>query len=92
MRKYELTLVLDDKATAARKKLLSEKVTKLIKELGGKVEKEEDWGEKGAGQLLHFLLELESASTKDLAVKLRGEEGVKKYLLINLIDLRFRNE
>ena len=82
MQKYELTVVLDAKATPAKKKALGEQVTKLVKVLEGKIEKEEDWGEKDSGQLLHFLLELESVSVKSLSTKLNGEEAIKKHLLI----------
>lgn len=84
MRKYELTLVVDAKATAAKKKALTETIEKIVKVFKGKVEKSEDWGEKGAGQAIHFLLELESASVKGLEAKLKTEDAVKKYLVIKI--------
>ena len=84
MPKYELTLVLDLKATPAKKKAVGETIEKIIKMGKGKVEKTEDWGEKGSGQLLHFLLELDSASAKGLEAKLKAEEAVKKYLIIRI--------
>lgn len=84
MQKYELTLVLDVKATAAKKKSVGEMIEKVVKVFKGKVEKTEDWGEKGSGQLLHFLLELDSASAKSLEAKLKGEEAIKKYLIIRI--------
>lgn len=82
MTKYELTVVLDVKATAAKKKALIEQIGKIVKVLEGKVEKSDDWGEKAAGQVLHFLLELEGSKAKDLTLKLNGEEGIKKHLIV----------
>lgn len=82
MRKYELTLVLDAKATAAKKKSVGETIEKVVKVFKGKIEKTEDWGEKGSGQLLHFLLELDSASAKAIEAKLKAEESIVKYLII----------
>ena len=91
MQKYELTVVFDAKVTAAKKKSLIEQVNKLIKVFEGKVEKEEDWGEKESGQVLHFLLELESSKVRDLATKLNGEEGVKKHLIIKSEKLKVKS-
>lgn len=82
MQKYELTIVLDVKATAAKKKTIGETVGKIVKVLEGKVEKTEDWGEKEAGQVLHFLLELDKSAVKNLTTKLNGEEGIIKHLLV----------
>ena len=82
MQKYELTVVLDAKSTPAKKKALGETVEKIVKVFEGKMEKTDDWGERGAGQVLHFLLELDRAHARDLAIKLNGEEGIKKHLII----------
>ena len=84
MRKYELTLVMDTKATPAKKKAVGETIDKVVKVFKGKVEKTEDWGQKGSGQVLHFLLELDSASAKGMEAKLKSEEAVKKYLIIRI--------
>ena len=82
MSKYELTVVVDAKITPAKKKALGEVISKVVKVLEGKVEKEVDWGEKEDGQVLHFLLELGNSKVKSLALKLNGEEGVKKHLIV----------
>ncbi len=83
MQKYELTVLLSEKATAAKKKSISEKVTKLIETFKGKVGKVEDWEEKvPTGVYLYFPLELEKESAGGLSAKLKAEEEVVKYLLI----------
>lgn len=46
MNKYELTVVLPEKTTPAKKKSVKEKITKLINNLKGKVLETDDWGEK----------------------------------------------
>lgn len=84
MRKYELTIILDAKVTVAKKKAVGETIEKVVKVFKGKVEKTEDWGEKGAGQALHFLLELDNISAKSLDTKLKGEGEIKKYLIIKV--------
>lgn len=44
MNKYELTVVLDPKATVAKKKKVIETIEKIISLLKGKLGKVEDWG------------------------------------------------
>jgi small subunit ribosomal protein S6 len=46
MRNYELTIVLDGKATSAKKKSMAGKIEKLVKDLKGKIVKNDDWGKK----------------------------------------------
>ena len=46
MNKYELTVILEGKATGAKKKSVLETLEKSIKMLEGKIEKAEDWGVK----------------------------------------------
>jgi len=93
MRNYELTLVLDGKATTAKKKTQQESIEKIVNTLKGKVVKFEDWGLKDlaspigkntSGNFLHFKLELESKSAKQLTIKLRSEETVLRHLLIRV--------
>ncbi len=92
MRNYELTLVLDGKAAAGKKKT-QELIEKIVTTLKGKVVKFEDWGVKDlassigkstSGIFLHFKLELDSISAKQLTVKLRSEEAVLRHLLIRV--------
>jgi small subunit ribosomal protein S6 len=91
MSKYELTLVLDGKATAAKKKSVVETIEKIVKALGGKVGRMEDWGVKDlaykidkstTGVYLHFLLEMDGTAVKQLMLKLKTEEGIIRHLLI----------
>jgi len=51
--KYELTIVLDSKATAAKKKKVTETIEKIVALLKGKLGKVEDWGVKENG-LIYF--------------------------------------
>ena len=92
MNKYELTVVLGGKATPAKKKSVQELVEKLVKTLKGKVTKFDDWEKKDlaykikkneSGQFLHFELELSSESVKTINDKLRLEEDIIRYLLVN---------
>lgn len=82
MEKYELTLVLDGKATPAKKKKVVEAVEKVVGIVKGKLEKMEDWGVVGTGLYLHFPLELETSSVKTISTKINQESEILKYLLI----------
>ena len=91
MQEYELTLVLAQKTSAAKKKAFLGKFGKLVETLKGKLMKTEDWGElelatrikkEGGGNFLHFILELEKTETKKLEDKLRLEDEVIRYLLV----------
>lgn len=77
-----MTIVLDAKATAAKKKKITETVEKVVSLLKGKLGKVEDWGVKEAGLYLFFPLEIEKSSVKMIATKVSQEEDIKKYLLI----------
>lgn len=91
MRTYELTIVLPGKATAAKKKTTQAKVEKAIAALKGKAGKVDDWGKRElaypiakneTGIFLHYQLELEPESAKNLDSKLNLEENVIRYLLV----------
>ncbi len=91
MQKYELTVVLDGKATPAKKKGVRASVEKFITSLKGKVGTVEEWGEKPlsykigkseSGNFLYFPLELGPESTKALSTKLSQEEEIIRYLLL----------
>jgi small subunit ribosomal protein S6 len=95
MRKYELTVVLPDKATAAKKKSATEKIKKLVKTLKGKIGKVDEWGEidlaykigkNDTGTFLHFPLELDPETVKSVNDKLRLEEEIIRYLLVRKDD------
>ena len=91
MNKYELTIVLDGKATKAQITEKKEFIEKLVKISEGKVLKNEDWGIKNleykiknstSGFFAYFEIEVTPASIKDINEKLRLEEGIIRYLLI----------
>lgn len=91
MRNYELVVVLDGKATAAKRKVATEKIEKLIKSVKGKIGKVTDMGVKDlsykikkstSGVYLLLPLELEAAGAKELGGKLRLEDEFLRYLLI----------
>jgi len=91
MQKYELTLVLDGKATPAKKKSVRAALEKTISTLKGKVGTVEDWGEKPlaykigkseAGNFMFFPLELDADAAKSLSTRLRQQEEVIRYLLL----------
>jgi len=91
MESYELTLVLPEKTTPAKKKSVQDLVEKLVKTLKGQISKLDDWGElelsykiagNYSGVFLHYLLELEKQVVKDINAKLRLEEDVIRYLLV----------
>ena len=95
MNTYELTLVLPQNTTAAKKKAVGDTIDKIVKMNKGEVKKTEDWGEKDlaypiekntAGTFMHFELELETQSVKALSDKLRMEEGIIRNLLVRKIN------
>lgn len=91
MRNYELTVVLSGKAMSAKTKSTQEKIKKLVTGTKGKVTKMEDWGEKelayqiakkSTGNFLHFQLELEPGTAREIDSKLNLEEDIIRYLLV----------
>ncbi len=91
MGKYELVIVLDGKATAAKKKAVEAKIKKLVTVFKGKIGKVDDWGKKdlaykikksNSGVFLLFNLELTGEAAKALPNKLRLEEEIIRYLLV----------
>lgn len=91
MQKYELTVVLDGKATSAKKKKVQEAIEKIVNLSKGKLGKAEDLGMKdlaykikktATGVFLRFPLELNAAEVKNLSVKLNQETEIIRYLLV----------
>ena len=91
MNGYELTVVLPGKTKAAKKKTVSEKIEKLVKTAGGRVDKTDDWGEidlaykikkEATGLFLQFLIELKGSEVKSLPDKLRLESDIIRYLIV----------
>ena len=91
MNKYELTLVLDGKSGAAKKKKVTETLEKTLKIFKGTVAESKEWGVKelayklgksDTGLFLYFELEMEPSSVKALNDKLRTDPDLIRYLLI----------
>ena len=91
MNKYELTIILEGKTTAAKKKAVLESVEKAIKMLEGSVSKAEDWGVKELfheikkqkeGLYLHMPFELLAKSIKPLEIKLKATDTILRYLIV----------
>lgn len=91
MKRYELTLVLPEKATAAKKKSVTQIIEKMVKVFKGKIEKVDDWGKiklfypiknNQSGVFLHFKLELKSDSARQVEQKIKLEEDIIRHLLV----------
>lgn len=92
MNKYELTLVLDGKSGAAKKKKVVEVLEKTIKIFEGVIKESKEWGVKElaykigkseTGLYLFFELELDPKSVKALNDKLRTDPDIIRFLLIS---------
>lgn len=82
--KYELTLLLN-----APEELKN--IKDLIATLKGKIEKEEDWGEKtlsytiknvGRAHFYNYVISMEKKSVSELKKKLNFNEKILRYLLL----------
>jgi small subunit ribosomal protein S6 len=91
MNKYELTLVLDGKAGAAKKKKVTENLDKVLKLFKGVISQSKEWGIKElaykigkseTGLYLFFELELPPIGVKALNDKLRTDPDLIRFLLI----------
>lgn len=91
MKNYELTIVLPEKATAAKKKTVNKTIEKLIDTLKGKITEKDDWGKidfayeiKGetSGNFMHYKLELNAEAAKAVSEKLKLEEDLIRQLLV----------
>jgi ribosomal protein S6 len=89
--KYELTLVLDGKAGAAKKKKITETLEKTLKIFKGAISTSKEWGVKElaykigkseTGLYLYFELDLEPSAVKALNDKLRTDPDLIRFLLI----------
>lgn len=86
-----MTVVLDGKASATKKKAVVTLVEKIVSLAKGKMTSTEEWGVKdlaykiqksATGLFLHFVIELEAEGVKNLSDKLRASEDVIRYLVI----------
>ena len=90
---YELTIVLSEKATPAKKKAVSEMIEKMVKLFKGKVIGTDDWGKidlaypierNNSGVFLHFRLELENQAPGQINQKIRLEKDIIRHLLVKV--------
>ena len=91
MNSYLLTLVLKPDLEEKERKALLDLVTKRLTGEGGKVKKEDLWGNRdlaytikkqNKGYFAHYEIEAEPKNIKDLDKALRVEENILRYLLI----------
>lgn len=93
MNKYELTIVLPEKTTVAKKNSVLEAIEKIVKMGKGVVGETKDWGVKDLsykiekqerGLFVHLLLELEPSFVSQLDTKLKMDENVIRYLIVRV--------
>ena len=93
MNNYELTLVLDGKTGAAKKKKTVETLESILKLFKGAIKESKEWGVKElaykigkseTGLYLFYELELDPKGVKALNDKLRTDGEVLRYLLIRI--------
>lgn len=93
MNKYELTIVLDGKAGAVKKKKVTQTFEELVKLFKGKIVESKDWGVKEltykiekstSGLYLFFELELDPKVVKAINDKLRVDPDIIRYLLVRI--------
>lgn len=86
-----MTIVLDGKAGAAKKKKVTETLEKTLKIFKGVISESKEWGVKElayklgkseTGLYLYFELELDSAGVKALNDKLRTDGDILRYLVV----------
>lgn len=92
MNTYELTVVLDGKSGAAKKKKVTEGIEKVLATFKGKIKETKDWGVRDlaykigksmTGLYTFFELEMEAAGAKVLNEKLRTDADILRFLVIN---------
>ena len=91
MEKYELTVVLPSKSTPAKVKAFRESLEKQINLLKGSILDVKEWGEidlaypikkNNTGFFMHFILELDRVTAKEIVSKLNLNEKMIRHLLI----------
>jgi small subunit ribosomal protein S6 len=91
MRNYELTLIIDGKGGAAKKKKVTETLEKTLKIFKGAIKDSKEWGVKEmaykigkseTGLYLYFELELDGKGVKQLNEKLRTDPDILRYLVV----------
>ncbi len=92
MKSYELAIVLDGKATAAKKKQVKERIESFISAAKGKLGKVDEWGaidlyykikKSDKGIFMFFQLELPASAVKSLSEKVKLDSDIIRYLLLS---------
>jgi ribosomal protein S6 len=95
MNKYELTLVVDGKSAAAKKKKVTEALEKALKIFKGEIKESKELGvremaykigKSETGLYLYFELELDGSGVKALNEKLRTDPDILRFLVIRKED------
>jgi small subunit ribosomal protein S6 len=91
MNTYDLTVILDGKTTAAKKKSAIEKIEGMVKTFEGSIGEIRDWGERelaypidknDTGFYLTFPIHIQPESAKKFQDKIRLEDYVLRYLMV----------
>jgi len=91
MNNYELTIVVDGKGGATKKKKVIESLDKLLKLLKGSIKESKEWGVKelaykigksDTGLYLYFEIELDPSGVKPLNEKLRNDADILRFLVV----------
>jgi len=94
MRGYDLILLIDSDLSSEEKKSQLEKIERVIRGEGGKIEKTEGLGKrklaypirkKETGDYFLWEIQLPEASLKEVNQKLKIEEGLLRYLIVRKI-------
>lgn len=89
--KYELTLLIEGKASSAKKKKIIQTIEKIVNSVSGKVVKAKDWGlldlaypikKAKNGIYLFWEIEVLPSKVKTIKDKLRLEGDILRYLLV----------
>jgi small subunit ribosomal protein S6 len=93
MNEYQLTIVLPEKTSSAKKKSFIDNLEKLVKTLKGEIKKKEEWGEidlsyqikkNKIGNFYHFNLSLPLGTAKSVNDKLRVDSDIIRFLLVKV--------
>lgn len=93
MNKYELTVVLEPKASSAKRKKVTEVVEKVLSLFSGKITETKEWGVKElayklgkneSGFYIFMELEMDAKGVKVLNDKLKNDPEILRFLVIKI--------
>lgn len=97
MRHYEVAIVLHPDLEIDLENILK-KVEKIFTDLGGKINKKDNWGKKKLaykinkqdwGIYVFYEIEIDPKKTRDINDRLRITEEVIRYLIVSIEDIRY---